>query len=194
MFSFSIFIHPDYCSFTCLLNFLLFCFIQDCDDKNLVGVSLSKDVPRVATRALTLNMSSLGHRILPLSAKLAYAAREVMRSVRTKLFRLTGGSAEDAKKRFPPTVPNFKAAVDYFCIHAGGRAVIDGIKDTLSLTEKDVEASRSILYKYGNTSSSSIWYEFQFTERNNRVTKGQKLWQIAFGSGFKCNSAVWEKL
>ena len=33
-------------------------------------------------------------------------------------------------------VPDFKKAVEHFCIHAGGRAVIDGIKENLKLTDK----------------------------------------------------------
>ena len=49
----------------------------------------------------------------------------------------------------------------------------------------------------GNTSSSSIWYELRFVERESgirAIKKGQRVLQIAFGSGFKCNSAVWLRL
>ena len=57
-----------------------------------------------------------------------------------------------------------------------------------------MEPSRATLYRYGNTSSSSIWYELQFIERSGKLKKGDKVWQIAVGSGFKCNSAVWQRL
>ena len=45
--------------------------------------------------------------------------------------------------------------------------------------------------RYGNTSSSSIWYEMDYVRKSMDLRKGQRVLQIAFGSGFKCNSAVW---
>ncbi|CAE7299221.1 KCS9 [Symbiodinium natans] len=57
-------------------------------------------------------------------------------------------------------------------------------------------ASRSVqtLHDWGNTSSSSIWYETDWIERFGDLHPGERILQISFGSGFKCNSAVWVAL
>jgi len=41
------------------------------------------------------------------------------------------------------------------------------------------------LFRHGNTSSSSIWYELEHHIKYSGVKKGDAVWQIAFGSGFK---------
>jgi predicted naringenin-chalcone synthase len=75
---------------------------------------------------------------------------------------------------------------------AGGRGVIDEIEKQLALTDAMVEPSRAVLYRYGNISSSSIWYVLSYIESTGGgVRKGDRVWQLGFGSGFKCNSAVW---
>ena len=110
-------------------------------------------------------------------------------------------------------MPNFTRAFEWICVHTGGRAVIDAIENNLNLPSHVLEPSRLSLYRYGNVSSASIWYELELVaeygnacgaEREGgamppdggkrRLRKGDRIWQIAFGSGFKCNSAVWKCL
>jgi 3-ketoacyl-CoA synthase len=93
-----------------------------------------------------------------------------------------------------PYVPSFERCFDHFCVHAGGRAVLDAIEAALRLSVDKMEASRYVLHRYGNTSSASIWYEMERHFQHSGVAKGELIWQIAFGSGFKCNSAVWRSL
>ncbi|KAF7081688.1 hypothetical protein CFC21_085604 [Triticum aestivum] len=91
-------------------------------------------------------------------------------------------------------LPDFKLALEHFCIHAGGRGVLDELENSLKLSPWHMEPSRMTLYRFGNTSSSSLWYELAYCEAKRRIKKGDRVWQIAFGSGFKCNSAVWRAL
>nr|ACJ61778.1 3-ketoacyl-CoA synthase [Cardamine graeca]ASV51132.1 3-ketoacyl-CoA synthase [synthetic construct] len=157
------------------------CVRQEDDDRGKIGVCLSKDITAVAGKTVTKNIATLGPLVLPLSEKFLY----VVSLMAKKLF----------KNKIKHTyVPDFKLAIDHFCIHAGGRAVIDVLEKNLALSPVDVEASRSTLHRFGNTSSSSIWYELAYIEAKGRMKKGNKVWQIAIGSGFKCNSAVWVAL
>ena len=53
--------------------------------------------------------------------------------------------------------PSFDRAFDHFCIHTGGRGILDSLEKQLSLSPAHLVPSREALKRYGNTSSSSIW-------------------------------------
>ncbi|KAM6581060.1 hypothetical protein CsatA_004834 [Cannabis sativa] len=160
---------------------------QHSDDDGKQGVSISRSLIHVAAKTLTINVSWLGPLVLPYSEQFRYGLSAVLRQVWQSSF-----SSSSSGRQLTIYVPNFKRAFEHFCIHAGGRGVIDALEDSLKLNKEDVEASRMTLYRFGNTSSSSVWYELSYLEAKGRVKKGDRVWQIAFGSGFKCNSAVWK--
>ncbi|KIY98156.1 3-ketoacyl-CoA synthase 11 [Monoraphidium neglectum] len=142
----------------------------------------------VAARALRANLTSLGPLVLPLSEQLLFAANLAARKV--------ASASKAAAQQMPltwtrPYTPDFKKAFEHMCIHTGGRGVIDTIEKELALPKKAVEPSRAALYQFGNTSSTSVWYILAYMEHSGRVSKGDRVWQLGFGSGFKCNSAVW---
>ncbi len=153
------------------------CILLREDAEGHRGVRLTKEIPSVAGRAIEENMTRIGEQILPLREKLKFVWHNMI--VRKMINR-----------KHPKYTPNFRAGVDNFCIHTGGRGVIDTVEKNLSLSQTDVEASRATLYQYGNTSSSSVWYELAYMESHGQMKPGNTVWQLAFGSGFMCNSAV----
>ncbi|XP_010480647.1 PREDICTED: 3-ketoacyl-CoA synthase 1-like [Camelina sativa] len=156
------------------------CVYQKEDERGTIGVSLARELMSVAGDALKTNITTLGPMVLPLSEQLMF----LISLVKRKMFKL----------KVKPYIPDFKLAFEHFCIHAGGRAVLDEVQKNLDLKDWHMEPSRMTLHRFGNTSSSSLWYEMAYTEAKGRVKAGDRLWQIAFGSGFKCNSAVWKAL
>jgi len=153
---------------------------QEEDVEGKRGVRISKDLMAVVGDALKTNLTILGPQVLPVSEQAKWVIDFVIRKL--------------TKAKRPGYVPDFKKCFQHFCIHAGGRAVIDGLEENLKLEPRHVEPSRATLCRYGNTSSSSIWYELRYSERIGAIKKGDNIWQIAFGSGFQCNSAVWVAL
>ncbi|KAL9271021.1 3-ketoacyl-CoA synthase 6-like protein [Drosera capensis] len=153
------------------------CVFEEEDRDGKVGISLSKELMRIAGDALKSNITTIGPLVLPASEQLLFLASLIGRKI--------------INPKWKPYIPDFKQAFNHFCIHAGGRAVIDELQKSLDLSAEHVEASRMTLHRFGNTSSSSLWYELSYIEAKGRMRRGNRVWMIAFGSGFKCNSAVW---
>lgn len=153
---------------------------QEEDDEGIKGLKISKDLVEVGGEALKANITTLGPLVLPLTEQFYF----FQTLIRRKLF--------GAKTK--PYIPDYTIAFEHFCINAGSKMLLDELKRNLRLSEQNMEASRATLHRFGNTSSSSIWYELAYLEAKGRVKPGNRIWQLALGSGFKCNSAVWVAL
>jgi len=165
------------------------CVYQTVDGDAKVGVRLGKELMSVAARALKMNLTTLGPKVLPVSEQLKFGVNMALRQLaRTSKF---------VAKQLPQArtsqgyIPDFQKAFEHVCIHTGGRGVIDTIQKQLRLQDQTAEPSRAALFKFGNTSSASIWYCLAYIEHFREVNRGDRVWQLAFGSGFKVNSAVW---
>lgn len=177
------------------------CVYETEDGKGERGVRLSKDIVKVAGKCMEKNFTMLGPSVLPLTEQARVVVSIVARYlIKTVAKTLKSYGSEKLASQLPavkPYVPDFKRGIDHFCIHAGGRAVIDGIEKNMKLELFHTEPSRMTLLNYGNTSSSSIWYELEYIQehqKSNPLKKGDRILQVAFGSGFKCTSGVWLKL
>nr|XP_043610635.1 3-ketoacyl-CoA synthase 12-like [Erigeron canadensis] len=160
------------------------CCIQTEDEQGRVGFHLGKNLPKSATRAFVDNLKVLAPKILPIRELLRFSILSVTLKMLQNSQKKSSGS--------PRPMINFKTGVDHFCLHTGGKAVIDTVAQSLGLSEYDVEPARMTLHRFGNTSASSVWYVLGYMEAKKRLKKGDKLFMISFGAGFKCNSCLWE--
>ncbi|KAE8704783.1 3-ketoacyl-CoA synthase 19 [Hibiscus syriacus] len=95
------------------------------DNTKRIGVSLSKDLMAVAGEALKTNITTLGPLVLPMSEQLLFFVTLVARKV--------------FKMKIRPYILDFKLAFEHFCIHAGGRAVLDELEKNVELTDWHME-------------------------------------------------------
>ncbi|XP_047339708.1 3-ketoacyl-CoA synthase 11-like [Impatiens glandulifera] len=153
--------------------------MQEEDDEDNQGISIRKNFLSAGIQAIETKVKILAPTILPLSEKIHYLKHKL----------LTFLHMENGIRVY---IPNLKKGFDHFVSHVGGKPVLDGLQRSLKLTEEDMEASRKTLYRFGNTSSSSVWYGLAYLEAKGKMKKGDRVWQISFGSGFKCCSVIWK--
>ena len=101
---------------------------QDKDSER--GVRLSKEIVKVAGKCMEKNMTTIGPYVLPLSEQIPVATSIVLRLAIKQFGKMLKACGQEKLAAKLPNkkhyVPDFKRGIDHFCIHAGGRAVIDG--------------------------------------------------------------------
>jgi 3-ketoacyl-CoA synthase len=166
------------------------CCLQMEDEQGRLGFHLGKTLPKAATRAFVDNLRVISPKILPTRELLRFLVVSLVKKL--KIYSSTSSSKSCGGTITKKSPLNFKTGVDHFCLHTGGKAVIDGVGMSLDLSEYDLEPARMTLHRFGNTSASSLWYVLGYMEAKKRLKKGDRVFMISFGAGFKCNSCLWE--
>lgn len=120
------------------------CIMQREDDDGFLGASISKALPKAALRAFAANLKRLLPRVLP-AMEIARLAADLAWQ---NLLQWRRRGQAKAKLKI-----NLKAGVDHICLHAGGVAVIDAVKKSFGVEERDVEPSRMTLHRWGDRKS-----------------------------------------
>ncbi|KAK7390740.1 hypothetical protein VNO78_18787 [Psophocarpus tetragonolobus] len=176
------------------------CCIQVEDELGYSGFRLTKSLVKSAAQALTVNLQAMAPKILPLweMVRFFFASTWYSGFKKRELLPFVTGLVLGKGKMKKITFNvlggglNFKAGIEHFCVHPGGRAVIDGVGKGLKLNEYDLEPARMALHRWGNTSAGGLWYVLGYMEAKNRLKKGDRILMISLGAGFKCNNCVWE--
>jgi predicted naringenin-chalcone synthase len=85
-----------------------------------------------------------------------------------------------------------KEAINYWCIHPGGKKILESIQQSTGLNQKDLQYSYDTLREYGNMSSPTILFvlykilqELQLYKNNNAIIFG-----AAFGPGLTMETFI----
>jgi alkylresorcinol/alkylpyrone synthase len=84
--------------------------------------------------------------------------------------------------------PVSRSEISQWIWHAGGRTVLDRVRDTLELDESELGCSREMLARYGNLSSPFVLFVLE--EALRRDAPGGWWWMSSFGAGFSCHGAL----
>ena len=85
-----------------------------------------------------------------------------------------------------------KSEVTHWCIHPGGKRIVDCIQKKLSLSDADVQYSRNVLANYGNMSSATVLFVLkEMMDDNNASPKN--IFGVAFGPGLTMETFIVSK-
>ena len=81
-------------------------------------------------------------------------------------------------------------AIKYFCIHPGGKRILEALGTGVSLTTGDLDTSYKILREYGNMSSATVLFVLKEMWEKISADKGAHIFSAAFGPGLTMESVI----
>jgi len=81
-----------------------------------------------------------------------------------------------------------------FAVHPGGPKIIDQVESLLELSTEQVQASKNILFEYGNMSSATLPHIWQRIVADESVHIGTPIVSLAFGPGMTISGGLFKKV
>lgn len=94
--------------------------------------------------------------------------------IETDIESLVSGALEESALK--------KEEVNHWCIHPGGKRILDSIQRKLNLPSNALDPSRAVLKEYGNMSSPTVLFVLKNLFENN-YQSGENILAMAFGPG-----------
>lgn len=82
--------------------------------------------------------------------------------------------------------------IGFWCVHPGGKAILDRVAEALELEETDLDIARDVLRNFGNMSSATIFFLLQ--QGLAAFTPGTKTAAMAFGPGLTVEMGFLERV
>ena len=147
------------------------------DDDPHGGIRLDSfysEVLKDAKDSMSWNLSSNGF-IMTLSADVPELFRADIGPLKERAIAKAGYKSGDIK---------------YWCIHPGGKRILEAIGKGLSLTDEDLVTSYKILRNYGNMSSATVLFVLKDMWDNLFEGKNEHIFAAAFGPGLTMESLI----
>ena len=83
-----------------------------------------------------------------------------------------------------------KDYISHWCVHPGGRRILDAIHSSMSIGKEALQESYSVLKQYGNMSSPTILFVLKEIMQQLDFAKSSKILGAAFGPGLTMETFV----
>jgi len=124
--------------------------------------------------SMTWNLSSTGF-LMTLSADVPDIFRKDIGPMKDRALAKAGLDKDD---------------IDYWCIHPGGKRILQAIAQGLALSDEDLCHSFQTLRNYGNMSSATVLFVLKDMWAKCRAKRGENLFAAAFGPGLTMESVI----
>jgi predicted naringenin-chalcone synthase len=161
-------------------GFVRYSLRANCDQLGLDVLSLSECVLPGSSEAMGWRTSDFGMQ-MTLARDVPERVASALRPIVVDLLGKAGLSvAADLRRTI-------------FAVHPGGPKIIDRVRDALELSDAQVQASRDVLYEYGNMSSATLPHVWARLVEAADVRSGTPIVSLAFGPGLTVCGGLFRK-